>query len=96
MPGCTCGRKGSEKTDNIKLDSLEVVEINGFTGEDHHVNILKLLLSCKKISACRIVINISFFLCSLREGTCQRIRDGAQSTDIKFNVWLHGRWAPYA
>ncbi|CAN6338169.1 unnamed protein product [Urochloa humidicola] len=97
MPGCTCSRKGSEKTDNIKLDSLEVLEINDFTGECHQVKIVKLLLSCKDISASRIVVNISPLLCSLSEGTCQRIRNEAHpSTDIKFNVWLHGRWEPYA
>ncbi|CAN6333692.1 unnamed protein product [Urochloa humidicola] len=97
MPGCTCGRKGSEKTDNIKLDSLEVVEINDFTGEYHQDKIVKLLLSCKDISASRIVVNISPFVCSLSEGTCQRIRNEAHpSTNIKFNVWLQGRWEPYA
>ncbi|CAL4892598.1 unnamed protein product [Urochloa decumbens] len=97
MPGCTCGRKGSEKTDNIKLDSLEEVEINDFTGEYHHVKIVKLLHSCKDISASRIVVNISPLLCSLSEGTCQRIRNEAHpSTNIRFNVWLHGRWEPYS
>ncbi|CAN6347483.1 unnamed protein product [Urochloa humidicola] len=97
MPGCTCGRKGSEKTDNIKLDSLEVVEINYFTGEYHQDKIVKLLLSCKDISASRIVVNIPPGVCSISEGTCQRIRNEAHpGTNIKFNVWLHGRWEPYA
>jgi archaellum biogenesis ATPase FlaH len=83
--------------DYIKLDSLEEVEINDFTGEDHQVKILKLLLLCKDISASRIVVNISRLLRSLSEGTCQRIRDAAHpGSDIKFNVWLNGRWEPYA
>ncbi|KAG2628791.1 hypothetical protein PVAP13_3KG413800 [Panicum virgatum] len=97
MPGCNCGRKGSLNIDYIKLESLEVVEINDFTGEDHQVKILKLLLLCKNISASRIVINISRLFRWLSEGTCQRIRDEAHpGSDIKFNVWLNGRWEPYA
>ncbi|XP_039803768.1 putative FBD-associated F-box protein At5g56400 [Panicum virgatum] len=98
LPGCTCGRKGSLNTDYIKLESLEVVEINDFTGEDHQVKILKLLLSCKSISASRIVVNISRLVRSLGEATCQRIRDEAHhpGPDIRFNVWLNGRWEPYA
>jgi len=98
LPGCTCGRKGSLNTDYIKLEYLEVVEINDFTGEDHLVKILKLLLSCKSTSASRIVVNISRLVRSLGEATCQRIRDEAHhpGSDIRFNVWLNGRWEPYA
>ncbi|KAL6623083.1 hypothetical protein ACP70R_032962 [Stipagrostis hirtigluma subsp. patula] len=98
IPGCPCVRRGSLKTQNIAFASLEVVEINDFRGADHQVEFVKLLLSCKNDTpARRVVINISCFMCSLSEGTCQKIRHGAHpDTDIKFNVRSQGKWVPYA
>ncbi|TVU51649.1 hypothetical protein EJB05_03089, partial [Eragrostis curvula] len=46
MPGCACGRRGSLRTD-IAIDSLEMIEIHDFRGEEHQVELVKLLLSFK-------------------------------------------------
>ncbi|XP_051215449.1 putative F-box/LRR-repeat protein At4g15060 isoform X2 [Lolium perenne] len=45
---CPCHQPDRLRTENVALDSLEEVEIHFFTGADDEVNLVKLLLMCKK------------------------------------------------
>ncbi|RLN36268.1 hypothetical protein C2845_PM03G09530 [Panicum miliaceum] len=42
---CPCTWPESYRNDNISLDSLEELEINGFTGKDHQLDCVNLLVN---------------------------------------------------
>ncbi|KAJ1291335.1 hypothetical protein BS78_02G308900 [Paspalum vaginatum] len=56
--GCSCIQQEMLRTDNVTLDSLEEVEFHFFTGCDEDIDLVKLLLMCKKTLR-KMVINVA-------------------------------------
>ncbi|WVZ66291.1 hypothetical protein U9M48_015534 [Paspalum notatum var. saurae] len=56
--GCSCIQLEMLRTDNVTLDSLEELEFHSFTGSDEDIDLVKLLLMCKKTLE-KMVINVA-------------------------------------
>ncbi|CAL5083403.1 unnamed protein product [Urochloa decumbens] len=88
---CPCTWPESCRNDNFVLDSLEEIEINGFTGKDHQLECLNLLLGCNAPLLKKVVFRLScidFLECTdiIRE----KIR-GKLPLDIELSACLKHR-----